>query len=70
MEEDLSQYVVTCRGCAGQKVRKPAGLFSNGKDRRWVDQTGKLWNGRKCPDCNRQRAKVTMKKVRRAKANE
>jgi ssDNA-binding Zn-finger/Zn-ribbon topoisomerase 1 len=70
MEEDLSQYIVTCRSCGGSKIRRPAGVFGNGKDRRWVDQHGKLWNGRKCPECNRIRAKNTMKRVRKAKANE
>lgn len=70
MEEDLSKFIVTCRSCGGQKIRKPAGMFSNGRDKRWVDQADKLWNGRKCPDCNRTRAKITMKRVRKSKANE
>lgn len=70
MEEDLSHYVVTCRSCGGSKVRKPDGVFTNGRDKRWVDQHGKLWNGRKCPDCNRLRAKEVMKKSRKSKENE
>jgi ribosomal protein S27E len=69
MEEDLSQFVVTCRSCGGQKIRKPAGMFANGRDKRWVDHNGKQWNGRKCPDCNRVRAKNNMKKLRKNKVD-
>lgn len=69
MEEDLSQFVVTCRSCGCQKIRKSAGVFANGRDKRWVDQYSKQWNGRKCPDCNRIRAKNNMKKLRKVKVD-
>jgi hypothetical protein len=52
-----------CKVCNQLKVRVQDGQF-NLKDKRWMDERGRLWNGRTCPGCNLERAKKTMKQTR------
>jgi hypothetical protein len=40
-----------CKDCKLLKNRIQDGKFSNGRDKRWLDENGKLWNGNRCPDC-------------------
>lgn len=54
--EDYS--LIHCKGCGAIKKRIRAGRYANGKDTRWVDEAGKEWNGHKCPDCHRSKAKL------------
>lgn len=49
-----------CKVCKQLKNRTEAGKF-NAKDKKWVDDTGKLWNGSCCPACNAIRVKEKMK---------
>jgi hypothetical protein len=58
-ESDLS----SCRLCEKIKVRKLIGKFDD-KNKKYIDETGKLWNGRKCPQCQVDRARNNMKKLR------
>ncbi len=63
MEKEID--VSKCTGpCGKLKVRKQSGTF-DGKNKRFVDLEGNLWNGRKCPDCHRGAVK-TQTKERRA----
>jgi len=39
-----------CIMCQELKTRIEAGKF-NKKDKKWVDENGKLWNGSRCPAC-------------------
>ena len=39
-----------CRVCKQKKLRVLVGKF-NAKDKRYTNEHGKLWNGRKCPEC-------------------
>ena len=60
-----------CKGCRVLKQRIQHGYFTshmkeNAKDKRWVDETGKLWNGSLCPVCNVDRMKEKMR-VKRLK---
>lgn len=59
MESDLS----TCRKCGLTKVRIADGKF-DARNKRYVDENGKLWSGRTCADCNRQRIREAMKNAR------
>lgn len=53
----------TCKTCLVMKNRIQDGSF-NYKDKRWLDETGRLWNGSLCPDCNAARMKEVMKSKR------
>lgn len=53
-----------CKNCKVKKQRIEAGKYPNGRDKRWKDESGLLWNGSICGECNRTRAKGVMKKVR------
>lgn len=50
-EKKDEQYLAVCKICQEEKLRKPDGVFGNGKDRRWIDENQKIWNGRRCGDC-------------------
>lgn len=53
-----------CKFCNGLKQRIEAGKFPNGKDKKWRDESGKLWSGNLCSDCNVNRSKEVMRKAR------
>jgi hypothetical protein len=57
-----------CKTCGQIKDRIAAGKF-NSKDRKWSDQSGKLWNGKICPPCNSDRVKEAMRVKRNVKAD-
>ena len=61
MSEEID--VSTCRGCEKLKVRKHDGSF-DGKNKKFVDEEGKLWNGRICPACHKARVKTQLKQKR------
>ena len=65
MESDLS----TCRKCGLTKVRIADGKF-DARNKRYVDKNGKLWSGRTCADCNRDRIREAMKNARLKKKSE
>jgi ssDNA-binding Zn-finger/Zn-ribbon topoisomerase 1 len=53
-----------CKRCNELKVRVQNGTFGNPKNKRHVDESGKQWSGRTCPDCHRNRSAVNMKTLR------
>lgn len=52
-----------CKICNKVKDRIEAGKF-NSKDKKWVDEEGKVWNGRVCNFCTKERVKNHMKNKR------
>lgn len=52
-----------CKVCKQLKQRSENGRFSV-KDKRYVDEHGKLWCGSICPPCNKERVKNKMKEMR------
>lgn len=66
MAEEIN--LSTCRICGQIKTRKQAGEFDS-KNKRWIDETDRQWNGRKCPDCVVELNK-TAQKERRDKAKQ
>lgn len=55
---------VKCKVCQVIKTKIENGLYPNQKTKRYVDEFGKQWSGKTCPECNRTRAKMTMKAAR------
>lgn len=53
-----------CKKCLQDKQRIQSEKFPDGKNKRWVDEAGALWNGRVCPNCQRELSKNHIKKVR------
>ena len=60
-DSDLS----TCRGCGKIEVRRHVGSF-DGTNKKFVNAEGKLWNGRKCPKCHKDKVKTKLKEKRNA----
>ena len=46
----MENNITECRACGEKKQRILMGKF-NQKDKKYSDEHGKLWNGRKCPEC-------------------
>jgi len=54
-----------CKSCKILKTRTEAGKY-NIKDKKYTDESGKLWNGSTCPSCNQERVKIKMRIKRNA----
>ncbi len=53
-----------CKICGYLKLRVAAEAYPNGKDKKFVDENKRLWNGKVCPSCNGLRLKDVMQKKR------
>lgn len=51
---------VICKVCGELRKKIEDGKYPKGKTKKYVDQFGVQWNGKVCPQCNRDRAKKTM----------
>lgn len=63
-ETKIEANLSKCTSCQGIKQRIQAGKQPDGKNKIWVDEHGKRWNGRKCPDCVIEGMKSRMSKLR------
>lgn len=55
--EEKEFSIIVCKQCGETKKRINAGKYANGKDIRWVDETGKQFNGLTCPSCHKNKVK-------------
>lgn len=53
-----------CKICNQLKSRIQMGTFPNKSCKRWIDESGKQWSGKVCPECQANRAKVNMRRLR------
>jgi hypothetical protein len=53
-----------CRVCGELKVRQEDGKYPNSKNKRYIDENGKLWVGKKCAQCVVLQSKENMRKLR------
>lgn len=60
MEE---KNIIQCKICKEFKERILLGKFDD-KNKKWVDATGKLFNGKTCPACHKVKIKENMRKLR------
>lgn len=67
-EVKAERSLIKCKNCGQTKVRILSGKFPDGKNNRWVDENGKLFNGKCCPACATEKAKQKMKELRFRKA--
>lgn len=53
-DKELDINEITCKICGQAKTRIRSGFFTKkvGKSVKWADLTGRLFNGRVCPDCH------------------
>lgn len=62
MEQSTEKKI--CKICRQVKNRIQNGKYPNGKDKRWVDETGSQWNGAVCPSCQKLKVKQQTKHSR------
>lgn len=53
-----------CSVCQEIKTRIQNGKYPDNINKKWVDEAGLLWVGRKCPLCVKTGMKSRMKKLR------
>lgn len=53
-----------CKKCNQMKTRIQDGTY-DGKNKKWRDEEGKLWNGRVCPTCQVAMTRENMQKMRK-----
>lgn len=59
MEKDNSN----CKVCNQLKVRILVGRYDI-KNKKYQDEHGKLWSGRTCPECHREKMRLHMMRKR------
>lgn len=55
-----------CKVCKEIKLRILDGKYNDGRNKKWKDENGKLWNGNNCSDCHKEIQKE-IQKIRRGK---
>lgn len=60
--------IVRCKTCNVLKEATLSGTF-DGVNKRWVDSNGKLFNGKVCPDCHKEKQKNNIKAKRNGVTN-
>ena len=63
-ESDVSK----CKDCGKLEIRKQDGYYPDGKNKRFVDADGLLWNGRVCGQCTRTKSKLHNREKRKKDA--
>lgn len=67
MQEELKLSIdeqKECKVCKQIKSRINSGTF-DGVNKKWVDEKGKQWSGRTCPDCHRIKTRENMQRLRK-----
>lgn len=66
MENPVKEEITLskCSNCGEIKHRIQNGLYPDGRNRIWVNEEGKKWVGRKCPECVVSKMKVRMQEFR------
>lgn len=60
----MDKTVKHCKVCDAVKPAFINGVYGDGKTKRLIDEKGRYWNGRWCPDCNGLRVKTKMRELR------
>jgi hypothetical protein len=55
-----------CKKCNVLKQRIEVGKF-DARNKKFIDEHGKLWSGSYCPPCNQERVKLAMRIKRNVK---
>jgi len=55
---------MVCKICKAEHTKYQDGYYGGGKDKRWRSEDGKLFNGKLCPKCHRESARVSMQSYR------
>lgn len=67
MEQNLKETNLrACKICKQLKTRTLAGKFDQ-RNKKYTDESGKLWCGNICPPCNCERIKLAMRIKRNVK---
>lgn len=53
-----------CKICGEMKTRTMVGKYPDNRNKKFTDESGKLWNGSVCGVCNVKRSHENMKKLR------
>lgn len=56
-EPNMETSVIQCKVCKKDKTRILRGYFVS-LNKKWVDENGKLFNGKMCPDCHNEKIRV------------
>jgi hypothetical protein len=68
MAEEINKS--KCSSCQEIKDRIQNGKYPDNRNKKWVDERGLLWVGRKCPDCVKSGMKTRMQKLRSGRKEE
>lgn len=64
MEESKEINLSKCSACGEIKPRILIGKYPDGRNKKYTDDKGSLYVGRKCPECVKGAMKTRMRKFR------
>lgn len=64
VEESKEKNLSKCSSCQEIKTRICVGKFPDGRNKKYADEEGKPWVGRKCPSCVKNGMKARMREFR------
>jgi len=59
--------IIVCKECEKECKRYFAGRYPNGKDKRWIDDSGREFSGKVCPSCHANKCAKRIAKKRDSK---
>lgn len=62
--DSIETRLILCKVCNIIKKAFLDSKYPDGKDKRWRDEQGKLFNGKLCPVCHSDKVKEHIKKKR------
>lgn len=65
--DEKEKNLSTCSVCGEIKPRICIGKYPDNRNKKYVDDKGDLYVGRKCPECVRSAMKARMQKLRSRK---
>lgn len=60
----IEKSTLVCKVCKLPKVRILAGMYPNGKNKKYLGEDGLQWSGKCCGQCQKERTKNKMKVLR------
>lgn len=54
--------IVECKNCHKKQLKITSSI--SGKNKLYRNESGELWNGKQCSECNRERLRLHMKEKR------
>jgi hypothetical protein len=60
----VESNLTKCKVCGELKQKIDLGFYEGKKDKKYVDENNKRWNGKQCPSCHNNRVRTDKRNKR------